>query len=61
VSPEADLGITKDDGVTAVVQGNPVTYTITASNATGPSGVTGARGRGAARVRRVGRATSVRA
>ncbi len=28
--------------MTAVVQGNPVTYTITASNATGPSGVTGA-------------------
>jgi uncharacterized repeat protein (TIGR01451 family) len=37
----ADLSITKTDGVTAATPGGPVTYTITASNA-GPSNATGA-------------------
>ncbi|MDM8008999.1 MAG: SdrD B-like domain-containing protein [Phycisphaerae bacterium] len=37
----ADLSITKTDGVTSVVPGSSVTYTITASNA-GPNAVTGA-------------------
>ncbi|HQR35494.1 MAG TPA: ExeM/NucH family extracellular endonuclease [Blastocatellia bacterium] len=36
LSPQANLAITKTDGVTSVTAGNPVTYTITASNA-GPS------------------------
>jgi uncharacterized repeat protein (TIGR01451 family) len=36
-----DLAITKDNGVTEVDPGDPVTYTIVASNA-GPNGVTGA-------------------
>ena len=40
LSPTADLSITKTDGVTTVVPGNSVTYTIVASNA-GPSAVTG--------------------
>ncbi len=38
---QADLSITKTDGVTSATPGGSVTYTITASNA-GPSGVTGA-------------------
>ena len=38
---EADLGGTKTDGQTTAVPGQPLTYTITASNA-GPSAVTGA-------------------
>lgn len=37
----ADLGITKTDGVSTVTAGGSTTYTITASNA-GPSAVTGA-------------------
>lgn len=38
---QADLGITKTDGVTTATPGGSVTYTITAANA-GPSSVTGA-------------------
>ena len=38
---QADLSITKTDGVTAATPGGSVTYTVTASNA-GPSNVTGA-------------------
>ncbi len=38
---QADLGITKTDGVATAVPGSPLTYTIVASNA-GPSAVTGA-------------------
>jgi uncharacterized repeat protein (TIGR01451 family)/fimbrial isopeptide formation D2 family protein len=38
---EADLAITKTDGVTSVTAGGSTTYTIVASNA-GPSGATGA-------------------
>ncbi len=41
LTPNADLGITKTDGVTTAVPGGSVTYTITVSNA-GPSNVTGA-------------------
>ncbi len=41
VLPQADLAITKTDGVTTVTAGGSVTYTITASNA-GPDAVTGA-------------------
>jgi len=41
LAPQADLSITKTDGVTAVTPGGSVTYTITASNA-GPSNATGA-------------------
>ncbi|MGH9819591.1 MAG: FG-GAP-like repeat-containing protein, partial [Pyrinomonadaceae bacterium] len=40
-TPQADLAITKTDGVTDVVPGGSTTYTITASNA-GPDAVTGA-------------------
>jgi len=40
-NPPADLSITKDDGVTSVVPGGSLTYTITASNA-GPGDATGA-------------------
>jgi uncharacterized repeat protein (TIGR01451 family) len=36
LTPSANLGITKTDGVTSVTAGNSTTYTITASNA-GPS------------------------
>ncbi|HUD42528.1 MAG TPA: proprotein convertase P-domain-containing protein [Dokdonella sp.] len=36
LTPQADLSITKTDGVTSVTPGGPVTYTIVASNA-GPS------------------------
>jgi uncharacterized repeat protein (TIGR01451 family) len=41
LTPQADLGITKTDGVTTATPGNSVTYTITASNA-GPSNAPGA-------------------
>lgn len=41
LTPQADLAITKTDGVTTVTAGGSTTYTITASNA-GPSSVTGA-------------------
>jgi uncharacterized repeat protein (TIGR01451 family) len=41
LTPQADLQITKTDGVTSVVPGTSVTYTIAATNA-GPSTVTGA-------------------
>ena len=41
VVPQADLAITKTDGVTTATAGGSVTYTITASNA-GPSAATGA-------------------
>lgn len=41
VQPQADLWITKTDGVTEAVPGGSVTYTITAINL-GPSAVTGA-------------------
>lgn len=40
LTPQADLGLTKTDGVTTVVPGGSVTYTITASNA-GPSNAPG--------------------
>src|SRR5262249_32726501 len=36
LTPQADLAITKDDGVTSVVPGTSTTYTIVVSNA-GPS------------------------
>jgi uncharacterized repeat protein (TIGR01451 family) len=39
---QADLAITKTDGQTTAVPGSVVTYTIVASNAAGPSAVTGA-------------------
>ncbi len=41
VTPKADLAITKTDGLTAAVPGQPVTYAIVVSNL-GPSNVTGA-------------------
>jgi len=41
LSPQADLAVTKTDGVTTATPGGSVTYTITASNA-GPSNATGA-------------------
>ncbi len=41
LSPQADLSITKTDGVTSATPGGSTTYTITASNA-GPSNATGA-------------------
>lgn len=41
LTPQADLGITKTDGLTSVNAGSNTTYTIVASNA-GPSTVTGA-------------------
>ncbi len=41
LTPQGDLVITKTDGVTSVVPGNTVTYTITATN-NGPSTATGA-------------------
>ncbi|MES1245730.1 MAG: ExeM/NucH family extracellular endonuclease, partial [Acidobacteriota bacterium] len=40
LAPQADLAITKTDGVTTVTPGGSVTYTITASNA-GPSNAPG--------------------
>jgi len=42
ISLQADLSITKTDGVTAVTAGGNTTYTIVASNAAGPSPATGA-------------------
>jgi uncharacterized repeat protein (TIGR01451 family) len=39
--PPADLSITKTDGQTSAIAGQPVSYTIVAANA-GPNGVTGA-------------------
>ena len=41
LTPQADLAITKTDGKAAVLQGEPVTYTIVATNA-GPSDANGA-------------------
>ncbi|MDS4059102.1 MAG: DUF11 domain-containing protein, partial [Candidatus Contendobacter sp.] len=41
LTPQANLGITKTDGVTTAAPGGSVTYTITASNA-GPSDAAGA-------------------
>ncbi len=41
LAPQANLGITKTDGVTTATPGGSVTYTITASNA-GPSNAPGA-------------------
>jgi uncharacterized repeat protein (TIGR01451 family) len=41
LTPQADLGITKTDGVTTATPGGSTTYTITAANA-GPSNATGA-------------------
>jgi len=41
LTPQADLSITKTDGVTSVTPGGSVTYTIVASNA-GPSNASGA-------------------
>ncbi len=41
LAPQADLAITKTDGVTSATPGGSVTYTITASNA-GPSNAPGA-------------------
>jgi uncharacterized repeat protein (TIGR01451 family) len=41
LTPQADLAITKTDGVTSVIPGTSTTYTIVVSN-TGPSAVTGA-------------------
>ncbi|NJL29564.1 MAG: DUF11 domain-containing protein, partial [Thermoanaerobaculia bacterium] len=40
LTPQADLSITKTDGLTAAVPGQPTTYTIVASNA-GPSNAPG--------------------
>ncbi len=39
-NPQADLSVTKDDGVTVVAPGSTITYTVTVSNA-GPSDATG--------------------
>jgi uncharacterized repeat protein (TIGR01451 family) len=41
LTPQANLGITKTDGVTTAIAGGSVTYTITASNS-GPSNAPGA-------------------
>jgi len=41
LTPQADLAVTKTDGVTTATPGGSVTYTITASNS-GPSSATGA-------------------
>src|SRR5207244_2581809 len=41
LTPEADLAITKDDGMTTAVPGTNDTYTVTVTNS-GPSTVTGA-------------------
>ena len=41
LTPQADLAVTKTDGVTTATAGGPVTYTITASNS-GPSDAPGA-------------------
>jgi uncharacterized repeat protein (TIGR01451 family) len=42
LTASADLAITKTDGAANEVPGTPVTYTITATNAAGPSAVVGA-------------------
>ena len=42
ITPEADLSVTKTDGLTAADPGDPLTYTIVVANA-GPSDVAGAR------------------
>lgn len=42
VTVVADLSITKDDGVLKYIPGESVTYTITVSNTSGPSSITGA-------------------
>src|SRR5262249_47725168 len=42
LTPQADLVITKTDGVTSAVPGSSTTYTIVVSNNNGPSAVTGA-------------------
>jgi LPXTG-site transpeptidase (sortase) family protein len=39
-NPQADLSVTKDDGVTVVAPGSTITYTVTVSNA-GPSDANG--------------------
>ena len=44
LSAEADLTVTKDDGVATYSPGGSVTYTIVVSNA-GPSDVTSAKSR----------------
>src|SRR6202040_3254436 len=41
LTPQANLAITKSDGVTSAVPGGTTTYTLVVSNA-GPSAVTGA-------------------
>jgi uncharacterized repeat protein (TIGR01451 family) len=43
LSPQADLGITNTDGVTTATPGGSVTYTITASNSSGPSAAPGSK------------------
>jgi uncharacterized repeat protein (TIGR01451 family) len=42
LAASADLSITKTDGVASIAPGGTLTYTIVASNATGPSAATGA-------------------
>ncbi len=41
LSPQANLGITNTDGVTSATPGGSVTYTITATNSSGPSAAPG--------------------
>jgi uncharacterized repeat protein (TIGR01451 family) len=41
LSPQADLGITNTDGVTSATPGGAVTYTIIATNSSGPSAAPG--------------------
>jgi uncharacterized repeat protein (TIGR01451 family) len=41
LTPQANLGITNTDGVTSAIPGGSVTYTITASNTSGPSAAPG--------------------
>jgi uncharacterized repeat protein (TIGR01451 family) len=41
LAPQADLSITKTDGVTSIGAGGTLTYTIAASNAAGPSSAPG--------------------
>ena len=43
LTPQADLSITKTDGVTTATAGDSVTYTITVRHLSGPSGVVAAR------------------
>ena len=40
--PRADLRITKSDGLSTIVAGNPLTYTVVVSNPAGPSTISGA-------------------